>query len=741
MRRSRSRRGRQNHCHRWFVWAFFIAKLTLFWAGTGAAESNEPAPKRVAVAVLWFENTAADPEAGHWAYFIPRQLVNKMQHIKALKVRSTNALDYAFTKLHIQAGSPVSQDQARQAGEFVEAQRIIWGTYRRDNEQCRVDFRVLSTASGDATAKVTCVADNWLDLPERLFQQILNKLDLVPEKAERIKMNQQETQSAGAFEWHARAFALQETNAPLSEQEHCARQALTADPNYGQAWGALAATLANQGQFSEAERALGRALQIDPNSSPLHAVQGFLFLRQGLWDDGERAMQRALALDPEDTTTLAFLAQLCIQQKRHGEATQYLEKAKLVDPFSAEICATLGFLRVVQRKRAEAMVELQEAERLDPAGRSSNALQMAIQAYASLGEISRAIELCDIILSRMRSAKLNPDALRQFEAMSERLRGSLTPSYVEAIAPKAYTKAELQTALGQRLTEQQLADVINPLRGTEEMKHWAVELTQEANSDRAKAKAIFDGLTRRIKPGGHGGAARTAQEVFRAWKDPNESFNCQEYTKLFIALARHVGLPAFYVHLETDFRGRAVNHDCAGVFIDGKALLVDPTYRWFGAPHKDYIVLNDVQAVAHQHFQSRDVSSCQLASQLHPNFAWGQRRLAAALILAGHEAEGVEILKAAAALEPDHWELNRQLGTIALKHEDAQAATTHLQKALAGNPHDAESHLLLALALANQKALEEARQHARASLRYDPTPDNAKGAWRLIAKLNEQLSD
>ena len=70
-----------------------------------------------------------------------------------------------------------------------------------------------------------------------------------------------------------------------------------------------------------------------------------------------------------------------------------------------------------------------------------------------------------------------------------------------------------------------------------------------------------------------------------------------------MALARAVGVKAFYVHLEEDYSGEIVYHDCAAVFVGGKALLVDPAYQWFGAPHKQYVVLDDLQAIAHQYYQ------------------------------------------------------------------------------------------------------------------------------------------
>jgi hypothetical protein len=41
-----------------------------------------------------------------------------------------------------------------------------------------------------------------------------------------------------------------------------------------------------------------------------------------------------------------------------------------------------------------------------------------------------------------------------------------------------------------------------------------------------------------------------------------------------------------------------VYHDCAAVFANGKALLVDPAYQWFGVPHREFVLLNDVQVIA-----------------------------------------------------------------------------------------------------------------------------------------------
>jgi tetratricopeptide (TPR) repeat protein len=363
---------------------------------------------------------------------------------------------------------------------------------------------------------------------------------------------------------------------------------------------------------------------------------------------------------------------------------------------------------------------------------------MTCQAHRLLGDVPRAIEGYEKVLDQARGAGVNPRAVEQFEAVLTRLKGSLEPVFVEAPVPKVYSPEQLQTLLRARLTEEELAAVVNPLEGSEAMARWARELVGGATGDLAKARALFDGLTRRIDPETDH-SSRTAGEVFAVWADPMESFNCQEYTKLFLVLAREVDLKAFYVHLDVDHAGRAVNHDCAIVFAEGKALLVDPAYRWFGAPHRDYVVLDDVQVVAHHHFQSTDVDSCTLASKLHPDFAWGQRRLAMSLLAADQVEAARAALQQAAEREPDHWETCRLKGILALQDRELEAAEGHLRQAVATNSRDTDSHMLLALVLAQQGELAEARDHARACLLHRPGTMNAKAARRLIAEINEKI--
>lgn len=719
-----------------------IALLLIACLGIGpalAATGQGPAAKRLTIAILWFENKSAEPQVAHWRYSVPGLLRVGLRQVKALRALSQTAVDYAFRQLNTRAGAPLDAGQAQKMGEFIEAQRVVWGSYCRKDNQWRVRAHIVNVATGEASAELTAVSDDWFQVRDDLAGQILEQLRVTASDAERQKMNRRWTSCPAAFEWFSKAFSLQQENKPLAQQEQCARKAVAADPQCAEAHGALAATLGSQGRFDEAEAAIRQALQIEPDYADAHETFGVLLLFQKKLQEAERELREAHRLGPDDSGPLVRLGQFYSTEKDYGRALDLLDKARARDPFDASIHANLGYVYVFKRNRTKAMLELQEAERLDPEGiYAVNAEQMICQAYMMLGEIPQAIDHFDKFLKLARPQNVNPKLVSQFEEMASHLKASLTATFIEASMPNVYTEQTLQEELRNRLTSDQLQTVVNPLATTDKMKSWARQLTAHVGGDLDKAKALFDGLTRRIEPEG-GRGTRTAQQVFAAWNDPNESFSCQEYAKLFLALARDVDLKAFYVHLDKDYKGRTVNHDCTVVFAEGKALLVDPAYRWFGVPHEEFVVLDDLQTIAHHFFQPRDVSSRQLAAKLHPDFAWGQLRLAKSLLTAGQTEQAHKALQAAVALEPDRWDVHQLQGLFALEENDAELAAEHLEKALTANPNNADSHFLLAAALLHQNKLKEARERYRASLRHRPSPNIAEKARRAIALINERI--
>ena len=720
----------------------FAMVLVLVGAVMGTTEQGTP-PGRLTVAVLWFEDRTGDLQAAHWYYAVTGMLTRQLWHAKAIRVLSPGAVNYAFRERGIDKGAALDAAQARKMGELIEAQRVVWGSYRRQDDKWQVSTYVLNVASGKESAELSAASADWFEVRDRLAEQILKELGVTPSEEEQQKMVRRSTTSPAALEWYSKAYALQAEGRPIPEQEDNVRKAIAADPEFARAYLALAATLGSQGKFAQVEKAVHQALKIRPDSADAHLVLGISLMFQKRYAECEQEFREAHRLDPDAPELLARLGQLYGMQDKWDEAIAFAEKAKLLDPTNAAIHAYLGYAYACKRERAKAMVELREAERLESEGLESiNAEQIICQAYRILVEIPLAVEYYERFVTQARKMGVNPEAVSAFEETASQLKATLTPTFIEASMPNVYTGQTLQKALKEELTKAELEMVTNPVAGTPEMKRWAEQLTKGAKSDRDKAKALFDGLTRRIEPEG-GRGTRTAQEVFAAWSDPEESFSCQEYAKLYVALARDVKVKAFYVHIDKDYRGKVISHDCAAVFADDRALLVDPAYRWFGAPHKEFIILDDLQTIAHHFFQhtrtGQSVSRCRLAAKLHPDFAWGQLALVSALCGAEKWDEARKALDVALRLEPERWDAYLLQGTFAGHDGNFETAAGYLRKALELNPENAESHYYLGFALGEQGKLKEAREEFRACLRYKPEPEKAENARRTIAQINELI--
>ena len=717
-----------------------VLALVLMPAGEVMATVQQSTPPgRLRVAILGFTNETGNPEAAHWRCCIERLLSDELRKIKAVKLGG--GVEYARRHYSISKDDALESEQARKMGELIEAQRAVWGSYERQNKQWQVRTHVLNVASGKASGELISTSADWFELRNGLTKQILHELGVEPSDSERQKMGRRWTSSPEALEWYSRSCALYDEDKPLSEQQASARKAIAADPKFARAHVALAATLAMKGEFPQAEQAARKALEIRPDYADAHRMIGILSLTMKKYAEAEQALLEAHRLKPDDARTLIRLAELSGVRQKWDEAIAFAEKARLLEPTDASIHAFLGFMYSLKRDRGEAIVELKEAERLDPEG--MDVAQRVGQAYERLREIPLALEHYERFVTQVKELGGDPRFIRIFEAKTERLKAGLTPTFIKASMPKMYTDQSLRDALRERLTEDEMAMVVNPIAGSNQMKRWAEQLTEGATSDMDKAKVLFNALAGRIQPGG-GHGTRTAREVFAAWDDKDVSFVCQEFAKLFVALARDVNIKAFYVHLERDYKDKVVSHDCAIVFTNDKALLVDPTYRWFGVPHKDFIILDDLQAIAHHFFQHGDsdrvVSRCQMAAKLHPDFAWGQACLGSALCKEGKWDEAHAALDRALQLEPNRWDVFLWLGIISADHDgDLEAATGFVQKALELNPESASAHFVLASVLIRKGKLKEARDEFRSGLRYDPIPEKAEQVRRIISQINEQI--
>jgi len=712
------------------------------------AEATSPS-KRMTVAVLWLEDQTGDPNLAHWRY-ASTLLKSALDKVQAIRPLSTGAVEYAYRKAGLRPGDPVDPNQARQMGLEIEAQRVIWGSYQKADARWHVEVRVANVATGAVSPVFSITTDDWLDARDGLLKALLAELEITPTRTEHEKMTKRYTNAPEAIRWVFKTYLSQEEGRPVTEQETYSRRAIAADPNFALPYTHLAVTLAAQGKLDKADDVVHQALALKANMAAAHGVLGAILLARKEWDPAIEALERACELAPDDSSYLTSLARVYSARNQWDQVVELLEGAISLDRTDALAYAHLAFAYVRQNRRQRAIPALADARLYMPEGvHAIDPLWMLGLTYSVLGKGPKALECYRRIVTLARERAADPAQIQIMEDRIQKISEALKPTFIEDPIPKRYSRQELNTILREKLTEDERRLIGDPFACSESMKQWAQELTQEAQTDFDKTKAIFDALAARVGLDGYP-RSRTAVEVFEAWNDPNVPLMCVDHAVLYVTLARAVGLDAFLVIVTRDQNGEVVSHSCAAVYPDDRALLVDASWSWFGIAHREYTVLDDVQAIArlalmNQTFNDETAARYRAALKLHPDCLPGQLLLVEILRNDGQIDQAQRLFDRIA--EPSsagwrgavYWQCRADL---AISKDRWDEAETYLLRAASFYPNSGKIHFALAGLYVRQGRLAEARSEYRAALRGEFLHPNAvRTAREAIAQINEAIGE
>jgi tetratricopeptide (TPR) repeat protein len=726
--------------------AVILVSISSLYAQEAAREAPAP-PKRLSIAFLGLENQTADPNLAHWRY-ATMLLTESLKRVQAIRVLSDDAVRYALRQVGLRPGDAIDPNHARTMGGHIEAQRVIWGRYAKKAGLWQVGVRVMNVATGAISPEFSAEAGDWHDVRDNLNDQILAELGITPSPEEKEEMAECWTRSADALDWCLKVQLSQDQGNPVTDLETLSRKAISADPNCAMAYANLAATLATQGKFDPAEQAAAKALQLKSDFAQARTILGWMYLTRQQYARAEAEFRQANQLDPDDAQCLVDLARVCLAQRKQDEATVLLEKAVSLDRTNAEAHACLANAHALLQQREDAWRELGEARRYLPEGvHGANALSGIAFACERLGRRSEAIECHERTLDLARELGTNPDTVRLVEKRVQYLKSTLTPTFIQASMPRRYAPEELDKILQDRLTGSERRFGANPFLCTEAMRQWARELIRDADTGLDKAKAIFETLATRFDPG-RSSKSRTAREVFDAWQDPKARLACMDHAVLFVALARAVDVNAFLANVTRMPDGTIAGHACAAVFAPDRTLLVDPALRWFGAPHQQYAILDDLQAAAALCFINRgmddpaELAAYRAGSKLWPEWTTGQQALVAGLIRAGQVAEARERFAQIPPPQSEDYEAAMYwslAGEPALVGEDWARARECLLKSIAIWPGQSYAYFGLGRVCMCQHRLADARTAFRTCLRNQPQEWVAGMARAAIARINEEI--
>lgn len=345
-----------------------VAYLAWKWLGP---ETKAPAG-RVTVAVLPFQNLSADPEEQFFADGFTEEMITQLGrlHPESLgTIARTSVMNFRDK----------NRDLAK-IGSELGVGYVLEGSVLRAAGRVRVTAQLVRVKdqtnlwTDSFERELRDVLDVQRDVTEAIARQV--QIKLTPQQSARLvrarPLNPEahEAYLKGLFLWN------KITVESLHKSVDFYQAAIEKDPNYAEAYSALAATygiMANLGLMPSQEalpkamQAVRKALAIDESLSHAHGQLGFfLMFHDRDWPGAEREFKRAIELNPSNANAHDGYAFYFSALGHPEEALAEIRRARDLDPLSLLINGDLGFTLYFARQYDEALEVLKRNLEMDP---------------------------------------------------------------------------------------------------------------------------------------------------------------------------------------------------------------------------------------------------------------------------------------------------------------------------------------------------------------------------------------
>lgn len=712
---------------------------------------------QTALAVLPFKDLDHTTNSSRWEYALPLLLKLQLAQIPQVRVlgddwiefAADDSVQYAYRKADDKRGS--AQELMRKVGQILEADWLVWGSYRQAGGTWTVNGWAMNIHSGQYSVTLSSSSPDLFAALCRVRELLVKVLDIHPSPQTEARLDQPLTRSSLALDQLASAFADVYGGRPLASLEHKLRGVLAIDPSFTLARAILGRTLLVEGKLSEAAEQSERAICEQPELASAHYILGTVYLERagrakdnGTEDpESERLAEREFSVvrrvAPDQPEALLSLAQLARMKGDNQQAMSLLEIANELVFYDARVHEEMAMIYIQSGDREQALRELRMAEGCDNGTEYQSSIALA-QICEALHLTQKAVHYYEGLMPGAESIGADESAGGGISQHIRALKERLAPRFVPANPPDSFTSGGLRAAIRQRLGKVKGELPENPFAETPEMTSWARSIIGTNADAMAKAKLLFEAMTHRID-GSQITGQRTAEEAFKDWGNPQADFSCEDYTFLWVSLARAVGLPAYFVQVSRYATGVPAFHACAGVFIRDKALLVDPAQDWFGPVHQEYEFESDLEATALFWSQRRDLAARLDAIKLAPELPVVHFMLALTYASEGQMSQAQEEFNAGLALPRKIWWAPYVEATIELSLGNPQGAVADLKKCLALAPDFPKLYYLLGRAYERAGDLKRAREEYRAYVVQADRPDALVDARAQISELDAKLEN
>ena len=357
------------------------------------------APDRLAgrrsVAVLPFKNLSGDADHDFFSDGVSEDVITALSRFSNLLVIS-RAASFRFKD---------SNAPPAEIGRALEARYLLTGSIRRDAKLIRVGTELTEAQTGRLvwSENYDPGAGDIFAVQDDIARHVVGATSVKLTRFEQERVQSKPTSSLAAYEFVLRgrdvfSHATSESNDEASE---LFQRAIDLDPNYADAYAALAgshyeAVISGWTEFrteelEHAQTLAQKALAIDPANTRAYGVLAFVQLYRKEFDLAIAQIDRALEINPSDPDNYTYRGSILVWQGKAAEALPWLDAGLRFDrasSFTAErLCMAYYFLD----RYAEAVGACNQALYSGP-GRNTVMLThpMLAAAYAEQGQLPQA---------------------------------------------------------------------------------------------------------------------------------------------------------------------------------------------------------------------------------------------------------------------------------------------------------------------------------------------------------------
>ena len=497
-------------------------------SGAAQIEAAAAIPEK-SIAVLPFENLSSDKENAYFAEGIQDEILTRLSKIAALKVISrTSTQKYKS-----------APDNLRDIGKQLGVANLLEGSVQKISNAVHVNVQLIRAGTDEHlwAESYNRKLDDVFAVEGEVAGAIADQLNAKLTGAEKRELSERPTNNPDAYAAYLRGSAQHwlDNETAINTALHSFEEAVRLDPQFAQAWAALARAHSviyfhyekTPSRRASAEKALNEAVRLQPNLTDAQLARGyfkywverdypgaltlmqqlrtslpnnvevlqviaFISARLGKWQDSIDSIKKALELNPQDLFTYIQAQHILMATRDFAGVTQIIDKALQTWPNNTDL---LGYKALV----------FQASGRLDDA-------QSVLNGMAPNFDENDASVSAFWVQARLRRS---PDAaIKAFAPHVQNVHGDkiqmLLP-YADLLEI-AGRKAEAQKAFaeardkfeGQLQIQPDNAEIIGPLSyayawlGQRDASEKALDKFKTVSSNDARAMGTFEDVRSRI---------------------------------------------------------------------------------------------------------------------------------------------------------------------------------------------------------------------------------------------------